>query len=208
MTYENILVPEERVAIFIDGYFFSQLKNDSKNKSQKEGLNNRNYERGLSPISLRDWVESQARLVRSNFYGVVQADLSEEKSKIVKFFTFLSFSGYHVHKHVLNHVEERVSSRAYAVKMAVDLLTFGEYVDHVLLFSAERDLSYAVQALQAKGKKVSLIYNPESKIAYPGRQLLLCADRHIDYLKLLDVVPFRDDEEPHYAKLVEEDEED
>ena len=188
MTNENFLAPEDRIAIFIDGYFFSQLKNDSENETM-ENVKKDSFEKSLNPMALKAWVESESRLVRANFYAVLKQGQPEEKTRIVNFLTFLSLSGYHVHKQMLDYSEKKLTSKAYAVKMAVDLLVFGEHVDHILLFSMENELHHAVEALQARGKKVSLVYNPRNRNVYRSRRLLLSADQHIDYCDLLSIVP-------------------
>jgi uncharacterized LabA/DUF88 family protein len=135
---------QERLAVFIDGanlYATSKaLGVDSDYKRLLAELNNRGY------------------LVRVFYYTVLIED--QEYSSIRPLIDWLDYNGYKVvtkpTKEFFDSTGRRKVKANLDIELTVDAMEMADHVDHVVLFSGDGDFRRLVEALQRRGKKVSV----------------------------------------------------
>ncbi len=103
--------------------------------------------------------QGQAYLLRAYYYTALIED--QEYSSIRPLIDWLDYNGYKV---ITKPVKEFVDSAGRRkvkgnmdIELAVDAMELVESVDHVVLFSGDGDFRSLVEALQRKGRKVSVV---------------------------------------------------
>ena len=70
------------------------------------------------------------------------------------------------------------------IELAVDALELAEYVDHYVIFSGDGDFRTLVEALQRRGRKVSIVSTMASQPPMISDDLRRQADHFIDLVTL------------------------
>jgi uncharacterized LabA/DUF88 family protein len=135
----------ERIALFIDG---ANLYAASK----ALGIE-------IDFKRLLDLFAQRARLVRALYYTAVVED--QEYSAIRPLVDWLSYNGFTVvtkpAKAFTDAEGRRKTKRNMEVEIAVDAMRLAPYIDHVVLFSGDGDFRRLVEALQERGRRVSVV---------------------------------------------------
>ena len=167
------LLPTDRVALFIDG---------ANLYSTTRALNvDLDFRKLLG--SFRD----KALLVRAYYYtaGVE----GEEFSPIRPLVDWLGYNGYSVvTKPAKRFTDPQGHSRIKGnmdIEIAVDMLEFAPHVTHMVLFSGDGDFRRLIQAVQAKGVRVTVVSTTRSQPPMIADELRRQAD---DYIELADQV--------------------
>ena len=136
--------PRERIAVFIDGANLYAA-------SRSLGFDI-DYRR-----LLKDFRE-KAYLIRAVYYTALAED--QEYSSIRPLIDWLDYNGYKVVTKPLKEFTDAQGRRKVKgnmdIELAVDAMEIAEYIDHFVLFSGDGDFRYLVEALQRKGKKVTV----------------------------------------------------
>src|SRR5690606_17230901 len=74
------------------------------------------------------------------------------------------------------------------IEMAVDMLELAPRLDHVILFSGDGDFRRAVEAVQAKGVRVTVVSTVKSQPPQIADELRRQADAFIDLADIADQV--------------------
>lgn len=134
-------VREERIGVFIDGLSL-QLAADLLQI-------NVDFQRLLLLF------QQQGRLVRANYYAVVPGPQVEYPLRPL--LDWLSYNGFSVVSRSSHHNQDATNMLALAVDISVDAMLLAEHLDHIVLFSACRELQSLVRALKSKGVVVSVV---------------------------------------------------
>jgi uncharacterized LabA/DUF88 family protein len=137
--------PTDRIALFIDG---------ANLYSATRGLN-----LDLDFRKLLETFRQEAVLVRAYYYTAVVE--GEEFSPIRPLVDWLGYNGFSVvTKAAKRFTDPQGHSRIKGnmdIEIAVDMLELAPHVTHVVLFSGDGDFRRLVQAVQAKGVRVTVV---------------------------------------------------
>ena len=137
--------PMERVALFIDG---ANLYATAKSLGFDI-----DYKRLLALFG------SKGQLVRALYYTALAED--QEYSSIRPLIDWLDYNGYTMVTKPTKEFTDATGRRKIKgnmdIELAVDAMELSEHLDHIVLFSGDGDFRSLVDALQHKGKRVSVV---------------------------------------------------
>jgi uncharacterized LabA/DUF88 family protein len=160
--------PQERLALFIDGAnLYSTAKVLGFDIDYKRLL-------GL----FRD----KAKLVRALYYTALAEE--QEYSTMRPLIDWLDYNGFSM---VTKPTKEFVDANGRRkvkgnmdIELAVDALRLAASLDHLVIFSGDRDFRCLVGALQQMGKRVSIVSTLQTQPAMVADELRRQADQFID----------------------------
>ena len=158
----------DRIALFIDG---------ANLYSAARALNV-----DLDFRKLSDWFSQKGQLVRAYYYTAVVE--GEEFSPIRPLVDWLDYNGFTVvTKPVKRFTDAQGQSRIKGnmdIEIAVDMLELAPHLDHMILFSGDGDFRRLVQAVQAKGVRVTVVSTTRTQPPQIADELRRQADAFID----------------------------
>jgi len=164
--------PDERVALFIDG---SNLYATAKSLSFDI-----DYRRLLG------WFRKRSRLVRALYYTALMEDA--EYSPVRPLIDWLDYNGFTVVTKPAREFTDSLGRRKIKgnmdIEIAVDMMQLANNLDHVVLFSGDGDFRSLVEAVQAMGRKVSVISTLSTRPPMVADDLRRQADQFIDIVDL------------------------
>ena len=173
---------DEKLALFIDG------------------ANLYSAARGLSlEIDFRKLIDEfrkRGRLLRANYYTTLIE--TDEHNPIKPLVDWLSYNGFNtIVKTAREYVDRDGRKKVRGnmdVEIATDMLELSANLDHVVLFSGNGDFRRAVEAVKAKGVRVTVISTVKSQPPMIGDELRREADAFIDLDEMADLIarPRRD----------------
>ena len=190
MFYRN-----ERLALFIDG---ANLYATSKTLGFDI-----DYRRMLK------YFGSKAYLLRAYYYTALIED--QEYSSIRPLIDWLDYNGYRVvtkpTKEFTDSSGRRKVKGNMDIELAVDAMDLVDTVDHMVLFSGDGDFRILVEALQRRGRKVSVVSTVSTQPPMIADDLRRQADHFIDLAGLRNEIGRDPSERPERQSApVEEDE--
>lgn len=164
--------PTERVALFIDG---ANLYATAK----ALGFDI-DYKRLLQLF------RGKGKLLRALYYTALAEE--QEYSSIRPLIDWLDYNGYSMvtkpTKEFIDSSGRRKIKGNMDIELAVDAMELCEYLDHVVLFSGDGDFRTLVEALQHKGKRVSVVSTLNTQPPMVADELRRQADQFIDLADL------------------------
>ena len=162
----------EKLALFIDG---ANLYATSKNLGFDI-----DYKKMLT------WFQRQSYVIRAYYYTALIED--NEYSSIRPLIDWLDYNGYRVvtkpAKEFTDPSGRRKIKGNMDIELAIDAMELVETVDHFVLFSGDGDFRSLVEALQRKGRKVSVVSTLTSSPPMVSDDLRRQADHFIDIVTL------------------------
>jgi uncharacterized LabA/DUF88 family protein len=130
--------------------------------------------------------QSKGYLLRAYYYTALAED--QEYSSIRPLIDWLDYNGYTVvtkpTKEFVDASGRRKVKGNMDIELAVDVMEMAELVDHVVLFSGDGDFRSLVEAVQRKGRKVSVISTLSTQPPMIADELRRQADHFIDLANL------------------------
>lgn len=167
------IYPTARLALFIDG---------ANLYSAAKALNT-----DLDFKKLVDLFRRKAVLVRAYYYTAVVE--GEEYSPIRPLVDWLGYNGFTlVTKPVKRFTDTQGHTRTKGnmdVEIAVDMMELAPSLDHMVLFSGDGDFRRLVQAIQARGVRVTVVSTLKCQPPMVADELRRQADDFIDLADLL-----------------------
>ncbi len=167
------LYPTDRLALFIDG---------ANLYSATKALN-----ADLDFKKMVDAFREKAVLVRAYYYTAVTE--GEEFSPIRPLIDWLGYNGFSmVTKPVKRFTDAQGHTRTKGnmdIEIAVDMLDLAPRIDHAILFSGDGDFRRLVQAVQARGVRVTVVSTLKSQPPMIADELRRQAD---DFVELADLL--------------------
>ncbi|MFK0299083.1 NYN domain-containing protein [Brevundimonas sp. NPDC090276] len=158
----------DRIALFIDG---------ANLYSAARALNV-----DLDFRKLSDWFGQKGQLVRAYYYTAVVE--GEEFSPVRPLVDWLDYNGFAVTtKPVKRFTDAQGHSRIKGnmdMEIAVDMMELAPRLDHMFLFSGDGDFRRLVEAIQAKGVRVTVVSTTRSQPPQIADELRRQADAFID----------------------------
>ena len=164
--------PREKIALFIDGANLYAT-------SRSLGFDI-DYRKLLSTFQKRGY------LLRAYYYTALIED--QEYSSIRPLIDWLDYNGYKVVTKPAKEFTDALGRRKIKgnmdIELAVDAMEQSETVDHLVLFYGDGDFTTLVDALQRKGRKVSVVSTMATQPAMIADDLRRQADHFIDLMTL------------------------
>jgi uncharacterized LabA/DUF88 family protein len=164
--------PNERIALFIDG---ANLYATAKSLAFDI-----DYKRLLALF------RSKGQLVRALYYTALIED--QEYSSIRPLVDWLDYNGYTMvtkpTKEFVDAMGRRKIKGNMDIELAVDAMELSDHLDHIVLFSGDGDFRSLVEALQHKGKRVSVVSTLATTPPMVADELRRQADQFIDLANL------------------------
>lgn len=182
--------PNERIAIFIDGAnLYSTMKLLDFDIDYKAMLG---------------FFNDKGRVIKANYYTALLEDA--DFSPIRPLMDWLDYNGYHVISKPARQQTDR-DGRARIkgnmdIEIAVDMITLAPHVDHMVLFSGDGDFAPALNAVQDKGVRVTVVSTMKARQPVLGDALRRQANDFMDIAEMdkligrerRDYVQYEDDE--------------
>ncbi|WP_026379137.1 LabA-like NYN domain-containing protein [Afifella pfennigii] len=128
----------------------------------------------------------KAYVLRAVYYTALAED--QEYSSIRPLIDWLDYNGYRVVTKPLKEFTDAQGRRKVKgnmdIELAVDAMEAAEHIDHFVIFSGDGDFRYLVEALQRKGKKVTVASTLKSQPPMIADELRRQADH---FLELADM---------------------
>ncbi|MCA1369203.1 NYN domain-containing protein [Bradyrhizobium sp. BRP14] len=164
--------PREKIALFIDG---ANLYATSKSLGFDI-----DYRKLLAAFQKR------AYLLRAYYYTALIEDL--EFSSIRPLIDWLDYNGYTVVTKPAKEYTDAQGRRKIKgnmdIELAIDAMQQAEVLDHLVIFSGDGDYTTLVEALQRKGRKVSVVSTTSTQPPMIADELRRQADCFIDLISL------------------------
>jgi uncharacterized LabA/DUF88 family protein len=171
---DRLIHPDERIALFIDG---------ANLYSAAKGLGfDIDYRKLLEEFRKR------GRLIRAYYYTALVED--QDFSPIRPLVDWLDYNGYTLVTKPAREYTDAAGRRRFKgdmdVDLTVDLLQAAAFVEHAFLFSGDGDFLAAIEAVQRKGMRVSVVSTIKTNPPMVADDLRRAADCFLD---LADLVP-------------------
>ncbi|MCX5493571.1 NYN domain-containing protein [Kaistia dalseonensis] len=158
----------EKIALFIDG---------ANLYAAAKSLNfDIDYRKLLSEF------QNKGYLLRSYYYTALSED--QEYSSIRPLIDWLDYNGYTVitkpTKEFYDASGRRKIKGNMDIELAVDVMEMAEHIDHIVLFSGDGDFRSLVEAVQRKGRKVTVISTLATQPPMIADELRRQADHFIE----------------------------
>lgn len=161
--------PAERTALFVDG---SNLYATAKALSFE-----------IDYSRLLNLFRSRCQLVRALYYTVLAEE--QEYSSVRPLVDWLDYNGFTVITKPTKEYGEGNNGRRKIkgnmdIELAVDAMELAEYLDHIILFTGDGDFRCLAEALQHKGKRVSVVSTLETQPPMIADELRRQSDQFIE----------------------------
>ena len=171
-----LFYPQERIALFVDG---ANLYGAAK---------------GLQfDIDYKRLLELFARkglLVRA-FYYTALAD-EQEFSPLRPLIDWLDYNGFTVVTKPLKEYTDAQGRRRVKgnmdIELAIDVMEMSERVDHIVIFSGDGDFRKLVEAVQRRGRRVSVVSTLRTQPAMVADDLRRQADHFIELVEIQPMI--------------------
>lgn len=132
------------------------------------------------------------QLIRASYYTAIQEDPDQDYSPLRPLVDWLDYNGYTmVTKATREFVDQQGRKRhkgSTDVELTVDMMLMSERLDHLVLFSGNGDFRRAVEAIQAKGVRVSIVSTVKSSPPMASDELRRQSDSFFDLADLEGVI--------------------
>jgi uncharacterized LabA/DUF88 family protein len=152
---------------------------------------------------------AKGMLLRALYYTALAEE--QEYSSIRPLIDWLDYNGYSMVTKPTKEFTDASGRRKIKgnmdIELAVDAMELADHLDHVVLFSGDGDFRTLVEALQHKGKRVSVVSTLTTQPPMVADELRRQADQFIDLAELQKEIcrttPMRENGEGYRAHLHE-----
>src|SRR5687767_11535088 len=179
---------QQRIALFIDG---ANLYATTKTLGFDI-----DYKRLLKEF------QSRGFLVRAFYYTAMVED--QEYSSIRPLIDWLDYNGYRVvtkpAKEFTDSLGRRKVKGNMDIELAIDVMQLADNLDHIVLFSGDGDFRSLISAVQAKGRRTSVVSTLTTRPPMVADELRRQADQFIDLADLRDEIGREPNERPERVR--------
>ena len=142
--------------------------------------------------SLLAKTQTACQLVRASYYTAIQEDRDQDYSPLRPLVDWLDYNGYTMVTKTTREFTDQQGRKRYKgstdVELVVDMMLLSERLDHLVLFSGNGDFRRAIEAIQSKGVRVTVISTVKSSPPMASDELRRQADSFIDLADLEKVI--------------------
>jgi uncharacterized LabA/DUF88 family protein len=168
-----LFYPQERLGLFIDGANLYAA-------ARSLGFDI-DYKR------LLDLFASKGHLIRAFYYTALVED--QEYSPIRPLVDWLDYNGYTMVTKPTKEFTDAFGRRKIKgnmdIELAIDVMEMAPFLDHIVLFSGDGDFRRLVEAVQHKGKRVSVVSTIRSTPPMVADELRRQADNFMELIELM-----------------------
>ncbi len=172
MANAHKLYKEERLAIFIDG---ANLYNAAKTL----GFD-------IDYRKLLEFFADRARLIRAFYYTAIVED--QDYSPLRPLVDWHDYNGYTLVTKPTKEFTDAMGRRKIKgnmdMELAIDAMSLVDVVDHFVIFSGDGDFRILIEALQRKGRKVSVVSTITSQPPMVSDDVRRQCDHFVDLITL------------------------
>lgn len=185
--------PNERIALFVDGSnLFAAARALGFDIDYK---------------ALLDEFGSRGVLVRALYYTALIED--QDFSPLRPLVDWLDYNGFTVitkpAKEFVDSAGRRKIKGNMDIEIAVDAMSMADHVDHIVLFSGDGDFRRLVEAVQRRGKRVTVVSTTRSQPSMVADELRRQADSFIELSDLERIIARAHvDRSDHYEEDLKE----
>lgn len=152
------------------------------------------------------YFQSKGYLLRAYYYTALVED--QEYSSIRPLIDWLDYNGYTVVTKPTKEFTDAAGRRKVKgnmdMELAIDAMQLSDTIDHIILFSGDGDFRSLVEALQRKGKKVTVVSTVKTNPPMIADDLRRQADHFIELTRLKNEIGRDPSEVPLYSPVEEE----
>ncbi len=178
MTNFMGLREQEKTAFFIDGANLYKAA--------------RNLGFDIDYKSLLAKAQGSCQLIRASYYTAIQEDRDQDYSPLRPLVDWLDYNGYTMVTKITREFTDAQGKKRFKgstdVELVVDMMLMADRLDHLVLFSGNGDFRRVIEAIQAKGVRVSVVSTVKSAPPMASDELRRQADSFIDLADLENVV--------------------
>lgn len=165
---------QEKTALFIDGANLYKAA--------------RNLGFDIDYKNLLAKAQSACQLVRASYYTAIQEDRDQDYSPLRPLVDWLDYNGYTMVTKITREFTDAQGRKRYKgstdIELVVDMLTLSDHLDHLVIFSGNGDFRCAIEAIQRKGVRVSVVSTVKSSPPMASDELRRQADSFLDLADL------------------------
>lgn len=173
---EMSIYPQERVGLFIDGANLYAA-------ARALGFDI-DYKRLLEMFA------QKGHLIRAFYYTALIED--QEYSPIRPLVDWLDYNGYTMVTKPTKEFTDAFGRRKIKgnmdIELAIDVMEMAAYLDHIVLFSGDGDFRRLVEAVQHKGKRVTVVSTIRSTPPMVADELRRQADTFVELQDLMPII--------------------
>lgn len=174
MTNFMGLREQEKTAFFIDGANLYKAA--------------RNLGFDIDYKSLLAKAQEACQLIRASYYTAIQEDRDQDYSPLRPLVDWLDYNGYTMVTKTTREFTDPQGRKRYKgstdVELVVDMMLLADRLDHLILFSGNGDFRRVIEAIQAKGVRVTVVSTVKSSPPMASDELRRQADAFIDLADL------------------------
>jgi len=137
---------------------------------------------------LLGYFKAQGRMVRALYYTAISED--QEYSSIRPLIDWLDYNGYTMVTKPTKEYTDALGRRKIKgnmdIELAVDAMELCDHLDHIVIFSGDGDFRSLVEAVQKKGKRVTIISTLQTSPPMIADELRRQADEFVDIADIID----------------------
>lgn len=138
--------------------------------------------------SLLAKAQDSSQLLRASYYTAIQEDRDQDYSPLRPLVDWLDYNGYTMVTKITREFVDQQGRKRYKgstdVELVVDMMQLSDRLDHLVLFSGNGDFRRAVEAIQAKGVRVTVVSTVKSSPPMASDELRRQADAFVDLAEL------------------------
>lgn len=146
------------------------------------------------------YFQSQGYLLRAYYYTALVED--QEYSSIRPLIDWLDYNGYSVVTKPTKEFTDAAGRRKVKgnmdMELAIDAMQLSDTVDHIILFSGDGDFRSLVEALQRRGRKVSVVSTVNTQPPMIADDLRRQADHFLELTTLKKEIGRDPSDNPQY----------
>jgi uncharacterized LabA/DUF88 family protein len=174
MENEMIFYPDERIALFIDGAnFYNTAKTLGHQIDYKLFL---------------EYFRLKGRFIRALYYTALTDE--SEYSSIRPLVDWLDYNGFTIVTKTAKEYTDSMGNRRVKgnmdIELTIDAMELSEHLDHIILFSGDGDFRTLVEALQRRGKRVSVVSTISTTPPMVSDELRRQADQFIELQNIVN----------------------
>ncbi len=134
--------------------------------------------------------QTNYNILRAYYYTALSE--SEEYSSVRPLIDWLDYNGYTIVTKPIKEFYDSLGRRkvkgSMDIELAIDALSMADHIDHMVLFSGDGDFKKLAEAMQRKGKKVTVISTVTTQPPMVADDLRRAADQFVDLADLTDEI--------------------
>ena len=129
-----------------------------------------------------------SQLVRAYYFTAIQEDRDQDYSPLRPLVDWLDYNGYTMVTKMAREFTDATGKKRFKgstdIELVVEMLNLAPRLDHIILFTGNGDFKRAIEAVQAKGVRVTVVSTIKSQPPMASDELRRQADRFFDLAEL------------------------